>query len=84
MGMQIYVDVDGVLADFDSHHLATFNFRSDILADNVDWAAVRAVKGFYAAIPPMPDMGELREHIAPHDPIVLTGVLAAHLMIRLP
>jgi 5' nucleotidase, deoxy (Pyrimidine), cytosolic type C protein (NT5C) len=74
--MQIYVDMDGVLADFDSHHEATFGVRSDKVADNVDWEAVRAVKGFYEAIPPMPDMFELWDHLAGHNPIVLTGVPA--------
>ena len=72
--MQLFVDMDGVLADFDAHHEAVFGVRSDKLADNVDWSAVRARPGFYLHIPPMPDMDVLWAHIAPFRPIVLTGV----------
>lgn len=72
--MQLYVDMDGVLADFDKHHEAVFGFRSCKIADNVDWEAVRRVEGFYASIPPMGDLAALWARIEPHRPIVLTGV----------
>lgn len=71
---QLFVDMDGVLADFDAHHEATFGYRSDKLADNVDWDAVRGVKDFYLNIPPMADLQQLWERIGPLNPIVLTGV----------
>ena len=41
--MQIFVDMDGVLADFDTGHEIVFGIRSDKLADNVDWPAVQAM-----------------------------------------
>ncbi len=72
--MQIFVDMDGVLADFDAHHEAVFGTRPDKVADNVDWAAVRAVEGFYLDMPPMPDLSALWAVIGRHSPIVLTGV----------
>ncbi len=75
--MQLFVDMDGVLADFDSHHGAVFGFRSDKLLDNVDWAAVDRLKDFYLNIPPMPDLNVLWDFISPLSPIVLTGVPAA-------
>jgi hypothetical protein len=72
--MQIFVDMDGVLADFDAHHEAVFGARPDKAADNVDWTAVRAVGDFYLHIPPMADLPVLWDFIAPFSPIVLTGV----------
>jgi|ERR1700733_1803646 hypothetical protein len=72
--MQLFVDMDGVLADFDTGYEAAFGSRPDKQADNVDWAAVRGVAGFYLGLPPMPDMAELWAHIGRHRPIVLTGV----------
>jgi hypothetical protein len=38
--------MDGVLADFDAHHMAIFCVRSDKELDNVDWERVRAVRDF--------------------------------------
>jgi hypothetical protein len=72
--VQLFVDMDGVLADFDAHHEAVLGVRSDKLTDNVDWGRVRAVKDFYLGIPPMADMELLWERIERHRPIVLTGV----------
>ena len=75
--MQLFVDMDGVLADFDQHHEADFGVRSDKLADNVDWQAVREVKDFYLQIPPLADMSVLWARIERYEPVVLTGVPAA-------
>lgn len=71
---QIFVDMDGVLADFDAHYEAVFGSRPSVVADNVDWAAVRGVKDFYLNIPPMPDLAVLWDFIGRFRPIVLTGV----------
>jgi hypothetical protein len=72
--VQLFVDMDGVLADFDAHHEAVLKVRSDKLLDNVDWGRVRAIKDFYLNIPPMADMEQLWRRIERHRPIVLTGV----------
>ena len=37
--MQLFVDMDGVLADFDAHYHARFGVRCSTAADNVDWTA---------------------------------------------
>ena len=71
---RLFVDMDGVLADFDRHHEDMLGFRSCKIIENVDWKLVRGVKDFYLGIPPMPDMQELWDRIARHDPIVLTGI----------
>ncbi|HVC51283.1 MAG TPA: hypothetical protein VND87_04605 [Stellaceae bacterium] len=75
--MQLFVDMDGVLADFDRHHEAVFGQVSDKIADNVDWAAIRAARDFYLGIPPMADMEALWARIERYKPIVLTGVPAS-------
>lgn len=72
--MQLYVDMDGVLADFDRHHEEVFGVKPCKIADNVDWAKIRAVKDFYLNIPPMPDFDALWDRIKHHKPIVLTGI----------
>lgn len=75
--MQLFVDMDGVLADFDSHHEAVFGIRPCKKADNVDWEAVRGVRDFYLNIPPMADLEALWARIERYNPIVLTGVPAS-------
>jgi hypothetical protein len=71
---QLFVDMDGVLADFDTGHEQMLGITTSKLTDNVDWKAVRAVPGFYVNLPPMPDMHLLWAYIERHRPIVLTGV----------
>ena len=71
--MQIYVDMDGVLADFDRHYLRTFG-KVPTRPGGTDWKAIRVHEGFYAGIPPMPDMNVLWGYLRPHKPIVLTGI----------
>lgn len=71
---QIFVDMDGVLADFDRHHETVFGMRPDKAIDNVDWLKVRAVPNFYLNIPPMADLIDLWDHIGSFKPIVLTGI----------
>ncbi|MCL2453242.1 MAG: hypothetical protein FWD08_06305 [Alphaproteobacteria bacterium] len=46
--IQVFVDMDGVLADFDAHYEAVFGVRPDKRKDDVDWGLVRAMTGFYA------------------------------------
>lgn len=72
--MQLFVDMDGVLADFDRHHETVFGERASKEADNVDWSRVNEYPGFHLNIPPMADMLELWHFISPYKPIVLTGV----------
>jgi hypothetical protein len=71
--MNLFVDMDGVLADFVQHHQAVFGWKPE-KEDNVDWTAVREVEDFYLNIPPMTDLELLWVRIERYQPIVLTGV----------
>lgn len=70
----IFVDMDGVLADFDRHYETVFGVRPCKKKDNVDWKNVRLIKDFFFNIPPMQDLPDLWDGIAKHKPIVLTGI----------
>lgn len=77
---RLFVDMDGVMADFDRHYHRTFGVaipkRSVFDKDghNVDWSAIQRHGSFYRGIPPMQDFRELWEFIKPHKPVVITGV----------
>ncbi len=74
--MQLFVDMDGVLADFDEGYERAFGVRPCKKADNVDWKLVRAYEGFYAGLPLMEDVRALWRVVSKHDAVVLTGVPA--------
>lgn len=73
---QVFVDMDGVLADFDTHYRNLFGVQPDKKVDNVDWKKVANTAGFYGNIPPMPDMWSLWEYVEDltPKPIILTGI----------
>lgn len=72
--MQLYVDLDGVLADFDAGYERLTGERPDKAKDDVNWDLVRAAPTFYLDLPPMADLPALWARIGRYDPIVLTGV----------
>lgn len=70
----LFIDLDGVLADFEAHHFAIFGTwpKRDSHAD-VNWAAVAAIPHFYRDIPPTADQPVLWRYVARVRPTVLTG-----------
>lgn len=74
IGPQVFVDMDGVLADFDTGYRTMIGPMGGKEADDVDWERVRAYSGFYASLPPMPDFEHLWYHVSQLNPIILTGV----------
>lgn len=72
--MQLFVDLDGVLADFDSHYDTLFGGRPDKKDDSVDWKAIAKADKFFFNLPPMPDYEALWARVERHKPIILTGI----------
>ena len=70
----LFVDMDGVLADFDTGYRQRFGIAACKENDNVDWGLVRRTAGFYRDLPPMTDFDEFWAGVAPFSPIILTGV----------
>ena len=63
--MTIFLDVDGVVADFDGHYQRHFGVRPTRWPepDNVDWRLVNSVPDFYRTIPLMPRARELFQRV---------------------
>ncbi|MFC3206820.1 5' nucleotidase, NT5C type [Aquamicrobium soli] len=74
MDATVFVDMDGVLADFDTGYEQRFGIRPSKADDNVDWGLVRRTAGFYRDLPPMPDFDHLWTGLSRYNPIILTGV----------
>lgn len=75
---QLFIDLDGVLADFDRFYEQQFGVKLDRNAKDPPgmWDHIERHGSFYADLPMMPDARELWEgakRLHPH-PIILTGV----------
>ena len=72
---QVFVDLDGVLADF---YQGCFNLTGRIIdqftEDDALWDAIRAHGNFYYELPVMHDAMELWGGLKSHLPRVLTGI----------
>jgi hypothetical protein len=70
----LFVDLDGVLADFDAGVQAVTGKLPSQLSPRAMWPRLARTPGFYAELDWMSDGRELWERVAPLDPIVLTGL----------
>lgn len=78
MRKQIYLDCDGVLADFDKGAEAilgmpprTFEKRYN---PGLFWKRLATAPDFFANLEPMPDAFELYDAVKDQNPIILTGL----------
>lgn len=76
--MRIFLDCDGVLADFDSAFMAKFGHAPRDYEDKhgakVFWRDIRLeAPNFYRELPLMPGARELFLAVRHHHPIILTG-----------
>lgn len=78
MRRQIYLDCDGVLADFDKSAEAILGMPShdfeQLRGSGQFWKRLAAADRFFERLDPMPDAAELFEAVKAKSPVILTGM----------
>ena len=78
MRRQIYLDCDGVLADFDKAAEALLGAPSHVFETRHGagqfWRRLANADNFFENLEPMPDAYELYAAVKPRRPIILTGL----------
>ncbi len=72
--MTLYLDLDGVLADFESHVEALFGRAPSEMPLSEMWAHASREPSFFETMPKMPDADELWAFSRPFRPHILTGL----------
>lgn len=71
---QLYLDLDGVLADFDRGVEEITGERPDELSTKAMWKALAAHPDFFGTLEMMEDAQHLWDYCEPYDPTILTGL----------
>lgn len=78
MRRQIFLDCDGVLADFDKGAEAILGAPPHVFEKRNGarefWRRLAQAPGFFENLPPMPDAQALYEAVKHRDPVILTGM----------
>lgn len=78
MKRQLYLDCDGVLADFDRGAEAILGMRPKAFQQRYNigrmWAKLASAPDFYGTLPLMPGAAELFDAVKHLDPVILTGL----------
>ncbi len=69
----LYLDLDGVFADFELHFLEYFGIRHDSVSDEEMWKMINGYPQFFANLPLMPGAATFYQLVRWRDPIVLTA-----------
>lgn len=72
--MTLFLDLDGVLADFDAHVEALFGEPPSRLPISEMWHRAANTPGFFETMPLMPDALDLWDYCRPFKPRILTGL----------
>lgn len=73
LGPRIYLDLDGVMADFDAHFRELFGLDNRAMADDAMWATINAHPTFFFDMPPCSGAVDFFEEIKHLRPTVLTA-----------
>jgi 5'-nucleotidase len=71
--IRIYLDLDGVMADFDAHFPSVFGLDHKSMADDDMWATINAHPTYFMDMPICPGAKDFFQKIAWLDPIILTA-----------
>ena len=72
--MTLFLDLDGVLADFDAHVRVLFGRSPAQLRLEEMWRLAERTPGFFETMPKTPDADELWAFCAPFEPTIITGL----------
>jgi 5'(3')-deoxyribonucleotidase len=70
---RLYLDLDGVMADFDAHFPALFGVDHRDLLDDDMWAHINSAPSYFRDMPMCPGAAEFFEFVRHLHPIVLTA-----------
>lgn len=73
MQRRIYLDLDGVLADFDAAYEARFGVHPSAHDDDVLWPNINGCDRYFADLPPCPGAIDFFMQVAPFEPTILTA-----------
>lgn len=73
MRTRLYLDLDGVMADFDAHFPAVFGLDHRSMADYAMWQTINAHPSYFRDMPTCPGAVEFFREIVHLEPIVLTA-----------
>lgn len=72
-GLRVYLDLDGVMADFDAHFPATFGLDHRDMADDAMWAKINAHPSYFEDMPLCDGADDFFAEIKHLNPIILTA-----------
>lgn len=70
---RLYLDLDGVMADFDAHFPATFGLDHRAMVDDAMWETINAHPSYFRDMPPCDGAKKFFDSVSWIDPIILTA-----------